>query len=486
MFTLALINISHLVTALFVINILIALTIIFLERKNPSATLAWIMILFLIPVVGIILYIFLAQNIARQRIFRINKYEAEILSGAMNEQIKSMKGDTFEFSDQSARRWKDMIRLNQNHANAFFTQDNHVSIIIDGHAMMDSLLDDISKATESINVMYYIVKYDVVGRSLIHALTEKARQGLEVRILLDAIGSRQISDKKLAEFKAAGGMFDFFFKPKFKIFNMKLNYRNHRKTVVIDGQIGYLGGYNIGNEYLGKVKKFGYWRDTHLRMEGSCVQDLYARFLLDWRFASKENVPMAKAYYDQPEESGTTGIQIVSSGPESIKEEVKQSYLKMICSAKNNIYIQSPYFVPDSSIMDALMMALCSGVDVRIMIPCKPDHMFVYWATYYYVGVLVNMGAKIYIYENGFLHAKTIAVDHEVCSVGSANFDIRSFKLNFEVNAFIYDEKVTKELESIYEDDMKLCKELTRQSYRNRPLVIKFKESISRLLSDLL
>ncbi|MEG2200194.1 MAG: phospholipase D-like domain-containing protein, partial [Anaerovorax sp.] len=292
MFTLTLIKVSYLIAALFIVNFLIALTIIFLERKNPSATLAWIMILFLIPLVGIVLYIFLSQNIARKRIFKINKYEAEILSGAMEEQIQDMSKGSFTFSNQSARKWIDMIRLNQNHANAFFTQDNQITIIKDGEALMASLLDDIAKATESINVMYYIVKYDETGRSLLQALTEKAKEGVEVRLLLDAIGSRQISEKRLAEFKAAGGTFAFFFKPLFKLLNMKLNYRNHRKTVVIDGRIGYLGGYNIGNEYLGKVKKFGYWRDTHLRMTGSSVQDLYARFLLDWRFASKEEVAM--------------------------------------------------------------------------------------------------------------------------------------------------------------------------------------------------
>lgn len=486
MFTLALLNVSYLITTLFVINFCIALTIIFLERKNPSATLAWIMILFLIPLVGIILYIFLSQNLARKRIFKINKYEAEMLSGAMKEQIQSMARGEFKFTSAVATEWTNMIRLNQNHGKSFFTQDNQVSIITDGRTLLDSLLEEIANAKETINVMYYIVKYDEAGKSLIDALTEKAKEGVEVRLLLDALGSRQISAKRLEEFKKAGGKFAFFFSPKFKWLNMKLNYRNHRKIVVVDGKTGYLGGYNIGNEYLGKVKKFGYWRDTHLRMTGSSVQDLHARFLLDWRFASKEDVIMAQAYYAEPAKAGSTGVQIVCSGPESLKEEVKQSYLKMITSAKNSICIQSPYFVPDSSIMDALKMALFSGVDVRIMIPCKPDHMFVYWATYYYVGELVNMGARIYIYDNGFLHAKTIAVDSEVCSVGSANFDIRSFRLNFEVNAFIYDHVVTKDLEAIFEKDLQFCHELTRQSYRNRPLIIKFKESISRLLSDLL
>ncbi|MDD2216732.1 MAG: cardiolipin synthase, partial [Eubacteriales bacterium] len=283
-----------------------------------------------------------------------------------------------------------------------------------------------------------------------------------------------------------GGQYAFFFPPKFKYLNMKLNYRNHRKMVIIDGEIGYLGGFNVGIEYIGKKKKFGYWRDTHLRLTGSCVQDINARFILDWRFASKEDLILSAAYCGEVPHTGTTGIQIVASGPDSRLTEVKHGYLKMISSAKKNIFIQTPYFVPDSSILESLKNAIFSGVDVRIMIPNKPDHMFVYWATYYYVGILLNAGAKIYIYNNGFLHAKNICVDGEVASVGSANFDMRSFYLNFEANAFVYDSEEVYKLESIFQSDMSYCEELTKLKYRNRSLHIKFKESISRLLSDLL
>lgn len=486
MFSFAFLDMSALITGLFLINFIIALTIIFLERKNPSATLAWIMILFLVPAAGIIFYFLFSQNIARQRIFRMTKYEEAIINASLNEQITSIKRSEFVFSNPESKKWQDMIRLHQSYSESFFTQDNKITVLTDGNHKFASLLKDIRNAKQSINIMYFIVKNDSMGRLLIDALTAKAREGVEVRFLIDAMGSRQISKKHLEPFKEAGGQYAYFFPPMFKYLNLKLNYRNHRKLVVIDGAVGYLGGFNVGNEYVGKKKKFGFWRDTHLRLMGSCVQDMNARFILDWRFASKEKLVLSQAYYDEPFQAGTTGIQIVSCGPDSSKEEIKQGYLKMISSAKKNIYIQTPYFVPDASILESLKMAVLSGVDVRIMIPCMPDHMFVYWATYSYVGILLNLGAKIYIYDNGFLHAKTVCVDGEIASIGSANFDIRSFKLNFEANAFIYDAAEVYKLEAIFETDMMHSHELTRHLYRSRPIMIKFKESVSRLLSDLL
>ena len=486
MFSLTLLKMSSLITGLFLVNFVIALTIIFLERKNPSATLAWIMILFLVPVVGIIFYFLFSQNIARQRIFRMSKYEESMINTSLNEQINSIRKGEFEFSNPESKKWQDMIRLHQTYGESFFTQDNRISVLTDGKHKFGSLINDLKNAKQTINVMYFILKNDSMGRLLINTLTEKAREGIEVRLLIDAMGSRQISGKNLESLKQAGGQFAFFFPPMFKYLNLKLNYRNHRKLVIIDGAVGYLGGFNVGNEYVGKNKKFGYWRDTHLKLMGSCVQDMNARFILDWRFASKENLVLSQAYYGEPFQAGTTGIQIVSCGPESLKEEVKQGYLKMISSAKKNIYIQTPYFVPDASILEALKMAVLCGVDVRIMIPCMPDHMFVYWATYSYVGILLSYGVKTYVYDEGFLHAKTICVDGEVASIGSANFDIRSFRLNFEANAFIYDASEVYKLEAIFETDMMRCHELTKQLYHNRSPIIKFKESISRLLSDLL
>lgn len=471
---------------LFVVNLVIAFTIIFLERKNPSATLAWIMILFLLPVAGIIFYFLFSQNIARKKIFRLTRYEEEVIDGSLHQQMKEIEEGRFRFSNGEARKWKDMIHLNELYGQAYYSQNNKITIMTSGRHKFRMLLRDIENATSSINIMYFIIKNDAVGRRFLAALTKKAREGVEVRLLLDAMGCRQINDRVLQDFIAAGGKRAYFFPPKLKIFNIRFNYRNHRKLAVIDGEVGYIGGFNIAREYLDMKKKFGHWRDTHLRVMGSCVQDINARFLLDWRFASREKVVLSQAYYSDVIEVGNTGVQIVSSGPDSERVKVKRAYLKMITSARKNIYLQTPYFVPDASILEALKMAAQSGVDVRIMIPCMPDHVFVYWATYSYVGELIQSGGRVFIYDKGFLHAKTIVVDSEVASVGSANFDRRSFSLNFEANAFIYDGEEACKLEAIFENDMNDCHELTRELYAKRSLWIRCKENVSRLLSDVL
>ena len=334
--------------------------------------------------------------------------------------------------------------------------------------------------------MFFIVKNDETGRQFIDALTKKAREGVEVRLLLDSMGSRQINDKVLRDFLDAGGKRAYFFPRKFNLVNFDFNYRNHRKLAVIDGIIGYTGGFNIAREYLGLKKKFGYWRDTHIRITGQSVQDINARFILDWRAASKEKIILSEAFYSSVINEGDTGIQIVSSGPDSVKEEVKRSLMKMITSAERSIYVQTPYFVPDDSILESLKMAAQCGVDVRVMIPCRPDHPLVYWATYSYAGELVKSGGRVFIYEKGFLHSKTMVVDGEVGTVGSANFDRRSFSLNFESNAFIYDKKEAQTMERIFCEDLKECRELTISLYENRSRTIKVKEVAARLLSDLL
>ena len=479
-------TISNFGVVLYLVNIVIAVTIIFLERRDPHSILAWIMILFLVPAVGMVFYFLFSQNISRQRVFKLTKSEELVMNHSLQLQIEQTQNHGFPYVNREVSKWKDMVRLHQRYSKSLLTEDNRMSIITDGRHMLESMLIDIDRALKTINVEYYIIKNDDTGRMLLRALTEKAAEGVEVRLLIDSVGGRQFNTNHMSEYIAAGGRFAFFFPPKFKIFSLRWNYRNHRKLVIIDNRIGYIGGFNIGNEYLGMDTKFGYWRDTHLRVQGSCVHDMNVRFNRDWRIASKENLSIYSPYTELSEKVGETAIQIVASGPDTFREEVKHGYLKMISAAKRNIFIQTPYFVPDASIMDSLKTAALSGLDVRIMIPRMPDHMFVYWATYSYVGELLNAGAKIYIYDNGFLHAKTISVDGEVASIGSANFDIRSFRLNFELNAFIYNADEAFKLEAIFNEDMTQSHELTEALYKKRSLIIKFKEGISRLLSSLL
>ncbi|WP_421910137.1 cardiolipin synthase [Methanolacinia petrolearia] len=286
--------------------------------------------------------------------------------------------------------------------------------------------------------------------------------------------------------KDAGGETAFFFRSKYLHINMRINYRNHRKIVVIDGKTGFVGGFNVGDEYVGKGP-LGYWRDTHLKISGSAVYSLQARFFLDWNHAAEQDLEFFNTFYFPemiPKEGSV--MQVVSSGPDSRGECIKMGYLQLINNATESTYIQTPYFIPDQSLLDALTIAAESGIDVRIMFPCKPDHPFVYWAGFSYLWDLVEAGVRVFLYDKGFIHAKTIVVDGLVSSVGSANWDIRSFRLNFETNAFIYDDEVSAELKKAFEDDLEYCTEVTCEDYYKRTHAVMFKESVSRLLSGIL
>jgi len=462
-----------------ILQISILITIIFLERKNPTAALAWLLTVMLVPF-GIFIYLIFSQNIARHKIFKVSKKEKKYVEKSVEEQLREL--DKIK-EEQGDINYIDIIHMHLTHSNAPFKKHNDVTIYYEGNEKFDSLINDINNAKESINLGYFIFKKDELSNRLMTHLIMAAERGVDVRVLVDGLGSKL--DKTLVkELQSHGAKVAEFFPSKIKIINFKSNYRNHRKIVVIDDEIGYVGGFNVGNEYLGDGP-LGYWRDTHLRIYGESAMDLNHRFLLDWRFATQDDVkllPNTKDFSDIP----FCGIQIVSSGPDSIYEQIKYGYMKLINSAKDYIYIQTPYFIPDDPFFEALELAVLSGVDVHIMIPAKPDHKFVYWATYSYIGMILKTGAKIHLYDKGFLHAKTMIIDDKVTTVGTANFDIRSFRLNFEVNAFIYNEEKAKEMATIFRKDVKDSHILTIEDYEKRGKGIKFKESVTRLVSPIL
>lgn len=474
---------SILASLIVVINIILGISIIFLERKNASSTWAWLMVLLFIPVGGFILYIIFGKPISKGRIFIWDSKSRLGLKAAVQAQLRELEKDQLQYRDEDIADYENLIYLNLRTDTALFSQDNAVDVMLDGKEKFDRLLQDLRRAKDHIHLIYYIVRDDELGRQLAEVLIKKANEGVIVRFLYDAMGSRSLGKKYINRLRAAGVEIEAFFPA--KIFNFKINYRNHRKLAIIDGKIGYIGGFNIGDEYLGKDKKFGYWRDTHLIVKGSAVEQMQTRFILDWNQASKNDILHKDRYY-QATASGHAGIQIVSSGPDQELEQIKNAYIKLIMEAKDSIYIQTPYFIPDDSVRDALRIAALSGVDVKVMIPNKPDHPFVYWATLSYSGDLLEAGGEVYIYQNGFMHAKQIIVDGKIATVGTANIDVRSFRLNFEVNAFIYDKKITKELEQAFHDDIKLSTQMTKKLYAKRSLGIRFKESISRLLAPVL
>lgn len=459
-----------------------------MEKRNVSSTWAWIMVLFFLPVLGFIMYLVLGQKIKKRKLNKLIDINPNVVENLVSTQLSELRSGQLLLNTEEARKYSDLILMNLNTNYSLFSDQNDLDIFTDGHTKFEHMLQDIKKAKHHIHLEYYIFRNDQTGNRLISALAKKASEGIEVRFIYDHIGSVNLTKKFFKQFTLAGGMVEAFFASRIPYLNLKVNYRNHRKLVVIDGQIGYLGGFNIGDEYLGLSKQFGYWRDTHLRIEGRAVQQMQAQFMIDWNMLSERKLALSDYYFPPKvkEIKDYIGIQVVASGPDSELQEIKNSYIKMIYGAKDRVYLQTPYFVPDSSLLSALRTAALSGKDVRIMLPYKPDHFFVYWATQSYISDLLEFGIKVYLYTEGFLHAKTLVVDRSIASVGTANLDIRSFKLNFEMNAFIYSHSTAAKLTEIFEKDMESCILLTMETFQNRPIRNRIKESISRLLSPIL
>lgn len=470
-----------------IINILLSLIIVFFERRSPQAVWTWLLLLYFIPIVGFILYLIIGQDYHKNKMFKAKEIEGE-LKYAVRRQEETIYYRQLKMTSPALNRFRDLVLYNLEAGQAVLTDNNDIRIYTDGKEKFHALIEEMKRAKKYIHVQYYIIRNDEVWQDIEKVLIEKAHEGVEVRVLFDSMGCRTMHKRDWDRLKREGIRVAEFFPAILGQLQMRVNYRNHRKIVVIDGKVGFVGGFNVGREYIGKDEKFGYWRDTHLCIEGAAVTSLAVRFVLDWNYAAHENLFLEDHLFEIPQydRHGFDPVQIISSGPDSQTKTIHDNYLHLIHSARNHVYIQTPYFIPDASILDALKIASRSGVDVRIMIPCKPDHPFVYWATYSYIGEMVAAGAKCYVYNNGFLHAKTLSIDGMVACVGTANMDIRSFGLNFEVNATIYSERTVQRLERAFENDMTKSTQVTRKIYEERNLLIRFKEQFSRLLSPLL
>lgn len=468
------------------INVLLSIVIVFFERREPKAVWTWLLVLYFIPILGIFLYFMIGYDFHKRQMFRTKEIEDAMYS-AVSKQEETIIREEFQPSDPRLQKFSDTVLMNLEAADAVYSADNQVEIFTDGREKFRALYEEIQNAKEFVHIQYYIIRNDELWKPFEELLTEKVKQGVEVRLLYDSMGSRGMKKSDWKRLQEAGIQIGEFFPALFGRLQLRINYRNHRKIAVIDGKTAFVGGFNIGREYVGLDPKFGYWRDTHLKIQGSAVLSLHIRFILDWNYATNQNLFLADRYFRIPEKDpGEEAVQIISSGPDSRWQNIRNVYLKMISKARKNIYIQTPYFIPDESVMDAIRIAAMSGVDVRVMIPCKPDHPFVYWATYSYIGELLEAGAKCYTYDNGFLHAKGMVVDGVVSCYGTANMDIRSFRLNFEVNAVIYSVKTAERMEAIFLEDLKSCTRITRYLYGRRPFAVRVKEQFSRLLSPLL
>jgi len=469
-----------------IINLILVLLVIYLNRRHSENTLFWVFLSAIIPIGGFIIFMIFGYNHYSDKRFKLKAKDDIKIKKMVEDQVKHLKNAMKEdLKDPELVRFTEMIRMLLLTDDAIVTNNNKVTNYSDGNEKFDDLFKDIAKAKNFIHLEYYIIRNDDLGKKLVKVLAAKAREGVEIRLLKDGVGCKALPRKFFKELTDAGGEVVGYFERRLGIY-LRLNNRNHRKIAVIDGKIAYVGGYNIGVEYLGKGP-LGSWRDAALRIEGYGALVAQIRFVLDWSYETGKLREIDLKYFPEQKNYDGVTIQIVSSGPDSYDEKIKHGYVKMINSAKKSVYLQTPYFVPDTAIADALRIAVLSGVDVRIMIPCKPDHPFIYWAGYANVGWLLENGVRVFTYDDGFIHAKTIVVDGLVSSVGSANWDIRSFKLNFETNAFIYDRKTSEDMKKRFLNDVeKHCTELTLKGYKARSNIIKMKETFALLFKEVL
>ncbi len=470
-----------------IMNIVTIIYMIFHEKRSANSIISWLLIFNVAPVIGLIFFILIGRKINQRKMYKIKESDIKLYENYIRHDIEKRSKNKEYYNKENL----DMINSLEGMGYAPYREGNEVKLFSDGEELFNDLIENLKKAEKSINIQFYIFRKDGIGTEILKVLEDKARQGIKVRFLYDSVGCRMLNRDKLKDFILAGGKVAEFFPSKIKPFNINMNHRNHRKIVVIDDCLSYVGGFNVGDEYIGKNPRFGYWRDSHVRINGPSSVDLNLRFLADWRYTAKESIDLEKEVINnikEVKEEGNKAIQIVGSGPNNNNlHEIKLSYVKMIQKAKRYVYIQTPYLIVDNSVSDSLKLAALGGADVRIMIPGKGDHPFVYWVNLYYAGELLKYGIKIYHYDkDAFLHAKTVVIDDNTTSVGTANMDMRSFELNFEVNAFIYSQEIAKEQRAAFEKDMAKSEELTLGLYEKRSNSVKFKEGFSKLFSGLL
>ncbi len=484
--------------ALYSINIISGLSMVFARKVDVGRALAWLLTFIFLPVVGFVLYFFFGST-AKYRLF-YHRFRFDTLSSAYQEAIQKnrtqLKSGKISVPSAVAEYYLDMIRMNQTNANSVYTVDNTAELLVDAQANYTRMFAEIEAAKESIHVLYFIIKTrDESGKRFLALLEKKAREGVEVRVIYDLLGYLKGRRRDYRPLIDAGGMV-YSYLPTLLSSVISVNYHMHRKIVVIDGRIAYTGGINIGDDYLGLDPKKTPWRDTAIRMTGGSVHAVQFRFLADWHYLDKQagrtkaypnkvtDPARLKSYFPQPAETGNAGVQIITSGPDQEYATIKDSYMKMVGSAKKYIYIQTPYLVPDESLTEALRLAARSGVDVRVMIPGIPDKKFVYYITLSHVEELLSSGIKVYTHK-GFLHAKTVVMDDCIASVGSANFDSRSFRLDYEMNALVYDEAFARQCRNTFLTDVKNSRELTLENHRKRNGLQKICEGICRLIEPL-
>ena len=474
----------------YIIILLIVCFRIIYDTRSHSKTLAYLLFAIFVPVIGIFFYLAFGINLRKRKLYSKKLVHNNALAKKLREGILHFNARTLRKGDDELKKYKELALLLVNDNMSPVTAGNDVKVLVNGESKFPDVLDAIKAAKHHIHIEYYIYADDETGGQIAEVLIQKAQEGVIVRFMYDDFGSYWLRKKMVKRLKEAGVKIFPFYKINFIAFASRLNYRNHRKIVVVDGSVAFVGGINVADKYVNNAKKQKlFWRDTHLRIEGPGVRYLQYLFLCDWGFCSKENVKPDDKLFPDPESlpvKGNKFVQIAASGPDSDIPTILYSLLQGINLAEEEILITTPYFIPGDSIKDAMMSAALGGVIVKLLVPGESDSRLVNAAAKSHYADLLNAGIEIYLYKKGFVHAKTMVIDRKVAIVGSANMDYRSFDLNFEVNAIVYDRKIASELADVFEEDLKHAKRINAKAWNNRPVHIQLAEKTAGLLSPIL
>lgn len=467
------------------ITIVVMIVVIIMGNHDPIKTISWILILFLLPVGGIILYIYFGFNPRKRKMIRFKEMSDRMsLDRLIQDQLIRLNHKIF-LTDERLFPKRQMMKLLLNNSKAIITEHNHVRVLNNGRQTFGSIIYELEKACDHIHFEFFIIEDDQIGNKIKDILIRKALAGVETKVLYDDIGSWSLPRSFIRELTSAGVHVSSFLPVRTYAFANKVNYRLHRKIIVVDGKIGFVGGINIADRYLRGLGKNNRWRDIHLRLEGESVRSLQAIFLLDWNFANG-TTEYGPRYFPANTVTEKRLIQIVSSGPDSDWQSIMQAYFAAISTALQYVYISTPYFLPNESIMTAMKTAALAGIDVRLLLPEKNDSWIVGKSSRSYLKELLEAGVHVYFYLKGFTHSKLMIVDDVFSSVGTANMDIRSFNQDFEANALIYDEMITLQLKQDFLDDIAQSKEIFYDDWEERSMWEKAQESVARLFSPLL
>ena len=448
-----------------------------LNNRVPVKTLAWVLVILGIPFLGLFVYYVFGRDYRRRRL--INRRSLTQIQKKCFSVYNRAK-----VVDGVPEHYVSLVKFFRNVADAYPTANNSVEIIQDGASFFSRLIREIYAAKDHIHVQFYIFMDDAMGRLLRDVLIDKAREGVEIRLLYDDVGCWRVDGNFFEEMRCEGMYVQAFLKERFPMLSSSLNYRNHRKIVVIDGKTAFVGGMNVADRYV-TGGEWGKWRDVMLCVSGEAVYGMQVSFLIDWYFADRSLVSGAR-YFPKIDIPAGPIMQIVVSNPIGRWREMLQGMGYLISNCKEYLYIQTPYFMPSDFVFTAILNLALSGVDVRIMVPERSDSSITELASRSFLGDVMYAGVKVYLYKGGFLHSKMLVCDGKVASVGSANIDFRSFECNFEINSFVYDEGVAEKLKAAFLEDMRSCRLFTYKEYKECSLWQRFKESLARLFSPVL